>query len=113
MVPVKDDIHGWKNAFVGVMAHPFFAVTGPDGSFRIDGLPAGTYVVAAWHEVYGTVTQRVTVGGGQTGNLSFEFAPASRGGAAPVSPSAETASSGTGVQCPKERSPCGRSTSSL
>lgn len=49
-VPIKCDIHKWMNAYVGVFAHPFFAVTGEDGSFEIKGLPPGEYEVAVWHE---------------------------------------------------------------
>ena len=31
------------NAYAGVLPHPFFAVTGADGSFSIKGLPPGTH----------------------------------------------------------------------
>jgi hypothetical protein len=51
------------NSYAGVVEHPFFAVTGPDGSFTIDGVPPGSYVVEVWHERLGTATQTVTVDG--------------------------------------------------
>ena len=57
MVPFKCDVHGWMNAYAGVLDHPFFAVTGEDGTFSIKGLPPGTYKLAAWHEKLGTQTQ--------------------------------------------------------
>ena len=44
-----------------VAGHPFFAVTGDDGSFKITGVPAGKYTVEAWHERYGTKTAEITV----------------------------------------------------
>ena len=44
MVPFKCDVHRWMTAFVGVLDHPFFAVTGADGSFELKGLPPGTRV---------------------------------------------------------------------
>jgi plastocyanin len=50
MIPVKCDVHGWMKSYVGVLSHPFFAVTGPDGKFEIKGLPAGEYTLAVWHE---------------------------------------------------------------
>src|SRR5262245_2670294 len=59
MVPLKCDVHAWMRAWVGVLEHPFFAVTGQAGTFSIAGLPAGTYTIEAWHETLGTRTQQV------------------------------------------------------
>ncbi len=73
MVRFKCDFHGWMAAYVGVMAHPFFAVTDASGAFSLTGLPPGTYTVEAWHETFGTRTQQVTItpGGRQTIALTF------------------------------------------
>lgn len=62
-VPIKVgcDVHPWMKAWVGVVDHPFFAVTGADGTFKMPGLPAGTYTIAAWHELLGSVEQQVTI----------------------------------------------------
>ena len=73
MVPFKCDVHGWMNAYVGVLDHPYFAVTGEDGMFDISALPPGDYVIEAWHEQLGTQTQNVTVATGQTAEVSFTF----------------------------------------
>ena len=73
MVPFKCDVHGWMNAYLGVLDHPFFAVTAPDGSFDLSGLPPGDYVIEAWHEELGTQTQNVTVAEGGTAELSLTF----------------------------------------
>jgi hypothetical protein len=74
MVPFRCDVHGWMVAYVGVLPHPFFAVTGDDGAFTLQGLPAGTYTVEAWHEQLGTQTQTVTVAeGADVPPLSFTF----------------------------------------
>ena len=73
MVPFRCDVHSWMNAYVGVLDHPFFAVSGDDGSFDISTLPPGDYVVEAWHEELGTQTQNVTVGEGATADVSFTF----------------------------------------
>jgi plastocyanin len=75
MVPFKCDVHGWMNAYVGVMTHPFFAVTGPDGKFEIKGVPPGTYTVEAWHERLGPMTQSVTIGASETKDAPFTFTP--------------------------------------
>lgn len=73
MVPLECNVHGWMHAWVGVVAHPFFATSGPDGSFSIKNLPAGTYTIEAWHEKLGTQTQTVTVGAGETKTADFTF----------------------------------------
>ncbi|OFW15249.1 MAG: hypothetical protein A3F70_12850 [Acidobacteria bacterium RIFCSPLOWO2_12_FULL_67_14] len=77
MVPFKCDVHPWMRAYVGVLDHPFFAVTGPDGSFTLSGLPPGTYTIEAWHETLGRQTQTVTVAAKETADVMFSFAPAS------------------------------------
>lgn len=73
MVPLICNVHGWMSAYIGVVDHPYFAVTGTDGSVSLQGLPPGDYVVEAWHEMYGTITQSITVVTGETAELSFEF----------------------------------------
>lgn len=61
MIPVKCNIHSWMRAYIGVLDHPYFAVSGEDGSFTIANLPAGTYTLAVWQEKLGTQEQQVTV----------------------------------------------------
>jgi len=61
MIPVKCNVHPWMRAYIGVVSHPFFAVTGDDGTFTIKGLPPGTYTLEAWHEKYGTKDVQITV----------------------------------------------------
>ena len=73
MVPIKCDVHSWMSSYVGVLPHPFFSVTGADGSFDLSQLPAGTYTIEAWHEKFGTQTQEITVGDGETQEISFTF----------------------------------------
>jgi len=74
MVSLECNVHGWMNAFVGVLPHPFFAVTGADGGFSLKGLPPGTYTIEAWHEKYGTQTATVTVTGTETKTSDLTFA---------------------------------------
>jgi plastocyanin len=61
MVVVRCDVHPWMRAFVGVLDHPYFAVSAEDGSFLLVDLPAGTYTVTVWHERLGTRSVQVTV----------------------------------------------------
>lgn len=73
VVKIRCDIHAWMSAFVVVEGHPFHQVTGDDGSFALRGLPAGEYVVEAWHEKLGVQRQTVQVSGGETHTVDFTF----------------------------------------
>jgi plastocyanin len=70
---VKCEVHTWMGAYVGVFSHPYFAVTGEDGSFSLKKLPAGEYTIEAWHEKYGTQTMKVKVGAADTQTADFAF----------------------------------------
>lgn len=73
MVRIKCDVHSWMSAYCGVLDSPYFSVTGDDGTFSIENLPPGQYVIEAWHETYGTQTQTVTVGDNETKVADFTF----------------------------------------
>jgi len=73
MVPFKCDVHGWMNAYLAVMDHPYYAITGADGKFSLKGLLPGTYTVEAWHEKAGTQTAQVTIGAKETKEANFTF----------------------------------------
>jgi plastocyanin len=75
MVPFQCNVHGWMQAHAGVLSHPFYATSTPDGKFSIKGLPPGTYTIEAWHEKAGTQTATVTVGKGESKTQDFNFAP--------------------------------------
>ena len=75
MVPFKCDVHPWMASYMGVMDHPFFAVSGADGSFSIAGLPAGDFEIEAWHEELGTKTMSVTVAADGSAEANFDFSP--------------------------------------
>ncbi len=72
MVKIKCDVHPWMSAYVGVLSHPFYGVTGDDGAFLIKDVPPGNYVVEVWHEKYGTQTQEITVADGSS-LVNFTF----------------------------------------
>ena len=73
MIPVKCNVHPWMRSYIGVVSHPFFAVTGDDGTFTIKGLPPGNYTIEAWHEKYGTQDLPVTVAPKESKTLDFSF----------------------------------------
>jgi hypothetical protein len=73
MVKVKCEVHNWMAAYVGVLDHPFYAVSDDQGNFTIKNLPAGDYEIEAWHEKFGTMTAKVTVGASDTKSADFTF----------------------------------------
>jgi len=74
MVDIRCDVHAWMRAFVGVLEHPYFGTTGPDGRVALNNLPPGTYTIEAWHEQLGVKTQQITVGAKESKDVSFTFA---------------------------------------
>ncbi|MBI3855731.1 MAG: TonB-dependent receptor [Planctomycetes bacterium] len=68
---VKCDLHPWMRGYVGVFSHPFFRVTGTDGTFELKGLPPGEYEIEAWHEKFGVKTQKTKLDA--KGSLDVEF----------------------------------------
>jgi len=84
MIPVQCDVHSWMNAYIGVVEHPYYAVSDANGSVSLEGLPPGDYVVEAWHERYGTMSTNVTVATGQTAEISFEFTDEMAGSYVPI-----------------------------
>jgi plastocyanin len=76
LVPVKCNQHPWMKSYVGVTKHPFFAVSGEDGSYTIKGVPPGKYTVVAWHEGGANGTEKpmevtVPAKGSVTADFSF------------------------------------------
>jgi hypothetical protein len=62
---VKCDVHEWMKAWFVITDHPFVAVSGADGSFKIENVPAGNYTVRVWHESLGESEQEIAVKDGE------------------------------------------------
>ena len=79
MIPVKCDVHPWMSAHIGVTSHPFFGVSDGTGAFTLKGVPAGSYTVTAWHEVFGSKSVEVTVAdGAATADFTYGLADLKR-----------------------------------
>ncbi|MGD0797398.1 MAG: hypothetical protein ABR910_06710 [Acidobacteriaceae bacterium] len=61
MIPVRCNNHPWMSAFINVSATPWFAITGADGRFTLNGMPAGQYVLGFVQEKLGEQDITVTV----------------------------------------------------
>lgn len=73
MIKFKCDVHSWMNSYIGVLPHPFFAVSAANGQFTIPNLPPGTYTLVAWHQKFGQQEQQITVGAKESKAVSFTF----------------------------------------
>jgi len=73
MIPVKCNVHSWMHAYIGVVDHPYFAVTAADGSFELKNVPPGDYGVTVWHEKLGEQTQQVHVAASETAAVNFTY----------------------------------------
>ncbi len=72
-VVMKCDTHEWMQAHLQVFPHDFFAVTGADGKFSIEGIPPGEYELAAWQEACEELKQKIKVEAGKTAELKVEL----------------------------------------
>jgi plastocyanin len=70
---LKCDVHGWMTAYIGIVNHPYFAVSDPSGKFEIANVPAGTHTIKVWQERYGPLTQTVRVRAGATTTADFAY----------------------------------------
>jgi plastocyanin len=64
LVRVFCNIHPQMVGFVMVVDSDFAAVTGQDGKFRFEGVPAGAWTLRVWHEEGGETSIPVTVRAG-------------------------------------------------
>jgi hypothetical protein len=61
LVRVKCDVHPWMFAYIGVVDHPYFAVTDAQGSYKLSGVPDGKYTLVAYHlKTHGAASQGET-----------------------------------------------------
>ena len=73
MIPVGCDVHPWMRSYISVLNHPFFAVSGDDGTYEIKNVPAGEYEVEVFHEKLKTQTQKVTVKAGEAAKVDLSY----------------------------------------
>jgi len=73
MLRIGCDVHRWMTAWVGIVSHPYFAVSDGNGTFTIANAPAGKRTITAWHESFGTLTKAVEVKAGQTSTVDFVY----------------------------------------
>src|SRR5215471_1832191 len=73
MLRIGCDVHRWMTSWVGVVSHPYFAVSEANGTFTIANVPPGRRTITAWHEAMGALTKVVDVKAGQTTTVDFIY----------------------------------------
>jgi len=73
MVRVECDAHGWMLAHIYVADSPYYALTGPDGSFSIGDVPPGSYTLVATQHFAGDTETPVTVKGGDSTKVNIDL----------------------------------------
>jgi hypothetical protein len=73
VVELACDAHAWMAGWLYVLEHPYFAVVGADGTFKIGDVPPGSYNLMAWHPVLGTQQQAITVAANGAAQAAFQF----------------------------------------
>ena len=74
-IEVVSDRHPWAHAWIAVLDHPYYAQTAANGTFTIEGIPPGRYLVRAWHPAVGFADDSVTVVAGQQVSAAFRIRP--------------------------------------
>lgn len=77
IIQLTCDIHDFMSGWIFVPDNPF-AATVTEGQFSIEGVPAGTYTLKAYHPVFGFVEQQVELADGKTLQVDFLFDAAQR-----------------------------------
>ncbi|ACY17546.1 carboxypeptidase regulatory-like domain-containing protein [Haliangium ochraceum] len=73
VVTLRCDVHPWMRGYAVVSDHPFFDVSGDDGSFRLENVPVGRYTVEAWHPELGLKKAELTVRAGAEARVDIAF----------------------------------------
>jgi plastocyanin len=73
VVRFECDAHGWMEAWIYVLEHPYFAVTDENGAFRIEDVPPGDYTLVTRQEYIGEAEENVQLAAGETIELTLEL----------------------------------------
>ena len=78
---VKCDIHPWMKGYIIVSDASMAVVSGADGSFKLEGVPAGKYKLSYWHEKLGKgKTEEIEVKVGETATFEQKLKEGKSGG---------------------------------
>jgi len=67
-------VHPEMEGYVVVLQNPYFAVSGKDGHYTIEGVPPGSYTLAVWHQKAKAQPKPVTVAADKPATVDFALA---------------------------------------
>jgi plastocyanin len=71
-VRLQCNVHPWMFGYIGVLDHPYYAVTDENGKYTIAGLPDGKYTVAFNHLKAGEIVKEIEVKDGAQVDVSLD-----------------------------------------
>jgi hypothetical protein len=74
LIEIECNSHHWMHGYIYVTDNPYAAVTNDDGDFIIKDIPAGTYIIEAWHEMLGKIRMHdIKIESGKVTKLKLEY----------------------------------------
>ncbi|MBI4471192.1 MAG: carboxypeptidase regulatory-like domain-containing protein, partial [Acidobacteria bacterium] len=78
VIKLECDQHNHMQNWFYRIENPYYAFSGPDGTFKIDQIPPGTYKLIAWHPILGEQEQEITITANGTSDVTFAFSSGRR-----------------------------------
>ncbi len=73
VIRVTSGSHPWMRGYVFVFDHPYATVTDEKGSFVIDNLLPGEYVLKTWHEGFGFQERKIRLSPTETADIEIMY----------------------------------------
>ncbi len=72
-ISMNCEAHNFMFGFMLAPKHPYAVVVDESGGFKIDGIPAGTYKLKAWHPSLGVQESDLTITANGSAEVNFNF----------------------------------------
>ncbi|MBI4082492.1 MAG: DUF2012 domain-containing protein [Candidatus Lambdaproteobacteria bacterium] len=73
LIAVNCEAHNFMFAWMFAAAHPYTVKTGDDGSYRLENVPPGEYVLQVWHPTLGLQEARINVEADKLARQDFTY----------------------------------------
>ncbi len=73
LIRVTSNAHNWMRGYIFIFDHPYAAITDEKGTFVINDLAPGEYILKAWHEGFGFQKKRIKISSDKGLEVELEF----------------------------------------